>query len=83
MGYADIYGANGENHMDLIDDICGDIDDSETLSALVRIMDYADYLTETDCLTIIDAARVADPTFSGVGAEIRDALRDNTNYNIF
>lgn len=70
------------DHQDLIDDICGDIDDNEIDSALVRILDYADYLTENDVAEIMDAARVADPTFSGVGAEIRDALRDNTNYTI-
>lgn len=65
-----------------IDDILGDIDDNETDRAIDSIIRFADHLTEVDVAQIMDAARVADSTFSGPGAEIRDTLRDNTNYDI-
>lgn len=67
---------------DTLDDILGDIDDNEFSRACDTIIDHADEITADDASQIMNAARIADPTFSGPGAEIRDTLRDNTELTI-
>jgi hypothetical protein len=67
---------------DLIDDITGLIDDNDFADAIDLIVRRAGELDEKAGAAIMAAAKIADPTFSGVGAEIRDALRNNTDLTL-
>ena len=63
---------------DVLDDILGDIDDNEFNRAIETILAHAGEITADDARQIMDGARVADPTFSGPGAMVRDTLRKHT-----
>jgi hypothetical protein len=65
-----------------LDDILGDIDDNEIDRACATIIHFADDLDDDAAAAIMAAAYVADRTLSGVGAMIRDTLRDNTDLTI-
>lgn len=73
---------NTDNLANTLDDILGDIDDNEIGRACDTIIRVADQLHQHHVDQIMVAARVADPTLSGVGAEIRDTIRDNTDHRI-
>lgn len=66
--------------------IIEDINDGEVESAVDYILDMmqltGDDVTQEDINTIMAAAQEIDPTFSGDGAWIRDALRNNTSFTI-
>lgn len=49
--------------------------------ALDMIATYADELTQDDVDTLMNAAEALDPTYSGIAAEVRDAIRDNTEHD--
>ena len=58
-------------------------DDGESLEmAMSLIMDIAESLTRDDVDNIMNAAYAVDPSLSGVGAEIRDTIRDNTEFDV-
>jgi hypothetical protein len=63
-------------------DVANEILNGDVDSALDLIVTFADEITNDDVTQIMDAAREIDPTFSGDGADIRDALRDNTDFDI-
>lgn len=46
------------------------------------IVDSADAITRDEVTEIMEAVRTLDPTLSGIGAEVRDALRDNTVHSV-
>lgn len=71
-----------DNVSDDVDDILGDIDDDEISRACDTIIRVAADLTLGDVTLIMGAAGIADPTFSGSGAMIRDAIRDNTDFSV-
>ena len=51
--------------------------------ALDMIVDYADLLTVTDADDIMDVAIALDSTsIAGIAAEVRDAIRDNTEHDL-
>lgn len=57
--------------------------DNELLDmATSLIMDIAESLTRTDVDAIMNAAHAVDPTESNVAAEIRDTIRDNTEFDL-
>lgn len=49
--------------------------------ALDMIATYADELTQDDVDTLMNAAEALDPTYSGIAAEVRDVIRDNTEHD--
>lgn len=55
----------------------GDID-----TILDMVMDIAGDMTILNVITIMDAARMVDPTESGIAAEIRDTIRDNSDHTV-
>ena len=55
----------------------GDLDD-----ALDAIVDNADLLTVSDADAIMAAALTIDPTASFSAAEVRSAIRDNTEHDL-
>lgn len=59
-----------------------DLDDA--LSALDEIIDHliecADQIDDLNAATIMNLARMIDPTESHFAAAIRDAIRDNTDH---
>lgn len=65
-----------------LDEILAMIADGDGDCAADAIVDVADDLTEDDVTTIMAAARKLDPTDSGMAADIRDAIRDNTTHTV-
>jgi hypothetical protein len=55
----------------------GDMD-----TILDAVMDIAGDMTILNVITIMDAAHTVDPTESGIAAEIRDAIRDNSDHTV-
>jgi hypothetical protein len=55
----------------------GDID-----NATEHILMCADELTLDDVTRIMDAAKLTDPSESADAAQIRDAIRDNTDFDL-
>lgn len=62
-------------------DIIANVDD-DVEWALDLIIDFADEFTRYIVDAIMAAAYAVDPTLSGVGADIRDTIRDNTEFDI-
>jgi hypothetical protein len=66
----------------ILNDILAAIDDNEIDEALDLIEGNGDRLDHNDCMAIYAASQKIDPTFSGVGAEIRDTMRNNTDFDL-
>jgi hypothetical protein len=56
--------------------------DGDTDTILEMVMDVAADMTILNVITIMDAARMVDPTESGIAAEIRDTIRDNSDHTV-
>jgi hypothetical protein len=69
--------------MDALTDILGHINTGNFDAAADAIIDHADDIDDVRAALIMGTVELIDPTFSGPAAAIRDALRDNTELEIF
>jgi hypothetical protein len=67
---------------DCIRDTNDHTDEASLDIATSLIMDVSESLTRDDVDNIMNAAYAVDPSLSRVGAEIRDTIRDNTEFDV-